>query len=330
MTTSNDPDEIRADIERTRAALSDNVDDLAESVKPKNVAGRQVGKVKEAASNLKDRVMGSEDDDYSGSAVGTVGDKASSAKDTVSEKASDARDAVRQAPSRMKRRAQGNPLAAGMIAFGLGMLVSSLIPSTEKEREAVSQLQDNLEPVKEKAPEVAQDMAGSLKPAAQEAAESLKTTYTVTLGGSKEFNRLVDIDLRRKEFLITLRETSVRPDRAKEMKDELDRINEDVNGLKEIVKGQVTQAVLRDQEQTQMIESIAIIGLVHLTLESFSTSSDRAGLSRPSTKVGPNVVTDLGGSLSTVRTSDGRTYRCSTLLVAERGAGIKCEAPGGN
>ncbi len=41
MTTSNDPDEIRADIERTRAALSDDVDDLAESVKPKNVAGRQ-------------------------------------------------------------------------------------------------------------------------------------------------------------------------------------------------------------------------------------------------------------------------------------------------
>jgi ElaB/YqjD/DUF883 family membrane-anchored ribosome-binding protein len=188
MTTSNDPDEIRADIERTRATLSDDVDDLAESVKPKNVAGRQVGKVKEAASNLKDRVMGSDDDDdYSGSAVGTVSDKASSAKDavtdkayaardTVTEKASDARDAVRQAPSTMKRKAQGNPLAAGAIAFGLGMLVSSLIPSTEKEREAVSTLQDNLEPVKEKASEVARDMGESLKPAAQEAAESVKST----------------------------------------------------------------------------------------------------------------------------------------------------------
>jgi hypothetical protein len=198
MTTSNDPDEIRADIERTRAALSDDVDDLAESVKPKNVAGRQVGKVKEAASNLKDRVMGSDDDDYSGSAVGTVGDKASSAKDavadkayaakdavtdkayaardTVGEKASEAGEAVRQAPARLKRRAQGNPLAAGVVAFGLGMLVSSLIPSSEKEREAVSQLQENLEPVKQKAAEVAKDVGESLKPAAQEAAESVKTT----------------------------------------------------------------------------------------------------------------------------------------------------------
>ena len=176
MTTSNDPDEIRADIERTRAALSDDVDDLAESVKPKNVAGRQADKVKEAASNIKDRVMGSDDDDYSGSAVGTVGDKASSAQDTVSEKASDAREAVRQAPRRMRRKAQGNPLAAGVIAFGLGMLVSSLIPSSEKEREAVSQLQENLEPVKEKATEVAKDIGENLKPAAQEAAESVRTT----------------------------------------------------------------------------------------------------------------------------------------------------------
>jgi hypothetical protein len=187
MTTSNDPDEIRADIERTRAALSDDVDDLAESVKPKNVAGRQADKVKEAASNIKDRVMGSDDDDYSGSAVGTggdrayaakdaVADKAYAAKDTVSDKASEAREAVRQSPRRMRRKAQGNPLAAGVIAFGLGMLVSSLIPSSEKEREAVSQLQVNLEPVKEKAAEMAKDVGESLKPAAQEAAESVKTT----------------------------------------------------------------------------------------------------------------------------------------------------------
>jgi hypothetical protein len=184
MTTSNDPDEIRADIERTRATLSDDVDDLAESVKPKSVAQRQVDKVRDAAGSLKDRVMGSDEDDYSGSTVGdkayaakdAVADKAYAARDTMSEKASDAADAVRGAPTTLKRKAQGNPLAAGVIAFGLGMLVSSLIPSSERERQAVSQLQENLEPVKEKATEVARDMGEGLKPAAQEAAESVKTT----------------------------------------------------------------------------------------------------------------------------------------------------------
>jgi Protein of unknown function (DUF3618) len=187
MTTSNDPDEIRADIERTRATLSDDVDDLAESVKPKSVARRQVDKVKDAVGGVKDRVMGSDDDDYDTGAMGTVSDKAYAArdtvadkayaaKDTVSEKASDAADAVREAPATLKRKAQGNPLAAGVVAFGLGMLVSSLIPSSEKERQAVSTLQENLEPVKEKATEVARDVGEGLKPSAQEAADSVKST----------------------------------------------------------------------------------------------------------------------------------------------------------
>ena len=187
MTTSNDPDEIRADIERTRAALSNDVDELAETVKPKNVAQRQVDKVKEAAGNVKERVMGS-DDDYSGSTVGAgaggasardaVADRAYAARDTVSERASEARGAVSRAPRAVREKAQGNPLAAGVIAFGLGMLVSSLIPATEKERQVASQLQENLEPVKEKASEVARDVGESLKPAAQEAAQSVKMAAT--------------------------------------------------------------------------------------------------------------------------------------------------------
>ena len=184
MTISNDPDEIRADIERTRGTLSNDVDDLAESVKPKSVARRQVDKVKDAVGSVTNRVMGSDEDDPRSSTVAdkthaakdAVADKSYAAKDTVSESASEAREAVREAPTTVKRKAQGNPLAAGVIAFGLGMLVSSLIPSSEKERQAVSQLKENLEPVKEKASEVAKDVGESLKPPAQEAAESVKTT----------------------------------------------------------------------------------------------------------------------------------------------------------
>jgi hypothetical protein len=194
MTTSNDPDEIRADIERTRATLSNDVDDLAESVKPQSVARRQVDKVKDAVGNVKDRVMGSDVEGYSSSTVGdkasaakdVVADKAYAAKDTVSDKAYQAGEAVRETPTTVKRKTQGNPLAAGVIAFGLGMLVSSLIPSSEKERQAVSQLQENLEPVKQKATEVARDMGESLRPAAQEAAESVKGTAQESVESLKQ------------------------------------------------------------------------------------------------------------------------------------------------
>ena len=54
-------------------------------------------------------------------------------------------------------------------------------------------------------------------PERQRAGGTLKTTITATVGGSPEFYRLVDLDIRKREFIVTMRETSVRPDRVKEM-----------------------------------------------------------------------------------------------------------------
>ena len=105
MTTSNDPDEIRADIERTRGTLSNDVDDLAESVKPKSVARRQVDKVKDAVGSVKDRVMGSDEDDPSSS---TVADKAYAAKDAVADKAYAAKDTVSEKGIRGARGGKGS------------------------------------------------------------------------------------------------------------------------------------------------------------------------------------------------------------------------------
>ena len=48
-----DPEVLRAEIARTRAELSDNVDTLTETANPKNIADRQVNKVKNAARGVK-------------------------------------------------------------------------------------------------------------------------------------------------------------------------------------------------------------------------------------------------------------------------------------
>jgi hypothetical protein len=191
MSVSNDPDEIRADIERTRAELSDDVDALADTANPKNIAKRQASRVKQAAVGVKEHIMGSSDDDTDSGRVGdakyAVQDKASDAKYAVQEKAADAKyalqdkassvgDAVSNAPAQIKQRARGNPLAAGLIAFGAGLLVSSLIPSSQREQEAVSTLQEKAEPLKEKATEAAKEVASSLQEPAQQAAQSVKET----------------------------------------------------------------------------------------------------------------------------------------------------------
>ncbi|MDD9205346.1 DUF3618 domain-containing protein, partial [Georgenia sp. 10Sc9-8] len=77
--TSNDPDAIRADIERTQAELSEDVDALVDKVSPSRVKERQTEKVRGAVGNAREKVFGAADD---------VKDRASGAADEVRDRAS--------------------------------------------------------------------------------------------------------------------------------------------------------------------------------------------------------------------------------------------------
>jgi len=160
-------------------------------------------------------------------------------------------------------------------------------------------------------------------PERQRAGGALKTVITGTVGGSPEFYRLVDLDIRKTEFVLTLRDTSVRPDRIKEMKEELVQMNDEIAALKPVVRTQL--AALRVHgEANERIEEAATRGLLSLALEGFSSNGAARGLEAPSTKVGQFVVTDLG-KFSTVRAADGHLFRCFMFGVPEEGAGVKCE-----
>ena len=56
------PDEIREEIERTRSELSQDVDALSEKVSPSKVAHRQTEKVRDTVTGWKDKVMGTAND----------------------------------------------------------------------------------------------------------------------------------------------------------------------------------------------------------------------------------------------------------------------------
>lgn len=196
MTTS-DPDVIRRQIEDTRRELSYDVDALNEKVNPARVVDRRVTAAKGRMSTLREKVMGSAQDtsataqhrasdmagsvqDSASNAAGSVQDAASNAAGSVQSAASSAVGAVQQAPDTVVRQAQGNPLAAGLIAFGVGWLVSSLLPASQKEQQlaqqAESALKENKDTLLQPAKQAAQEMGEQLKPAAQDAAESVKAT----------------------------------------------------------------------------------------------------------------------------------------------------------
>lgn len=163
-TTSNDPDALRTEIDQTRANLSQNVNALGEAVAPSTIARRQKDKVVGAATGVKDKVMGSAQD-----TAGSVGGTASGVAGSIGDTASDV-------PLQARRKTQGNPLAAGMIALGAGWLLGSLLPASEKERQAAQAVKEQAQPLVEEGKNLGKEAAQNLKEPAQQAAESVRST----------------------------------------------------------------------------------------------------------------------------------------------------------
>jgi hypothetical protein len=159
---SNDPEQIRREIERTRTELSDNVNALGDKVNPGSIAKRQVGRVRGAAVSVKDAVLGS----------------ASDAADTGQRVAGSIGDTVSDAPTAVARKAQGSPIAAGLIAFGAGLLVSSMLPASRAEQQAAQAVKDTAQPLVDDLTDTAKEIAGNLQEPAQQALEEVKATAT--------------------------------------------------------------------------------------------------------------------------------------------------------
>lgn len=177
MTT---PEQIQRDIEGTRRALSTDVDRLAEKVSPGKVVGRRVERVKTGATSLRERVMGSLPDPHD--VKGHAGDAASSVSDTASNAASTVSDAVTGAPQKVRQQTQGNPLGAGLVAFGVGLVLSSLLPASEAEKQVAQRAEETARgPVQEKAKEIAQPMLQSAQESAQQVKESATSAVSDTV-----------------------------------------------------------------------------------------------------------------------------------------------------
>lgn len=192
-------DELRRDIENVRGDLTVTVDAIGDRLSPKQIVRRRTSRMRDGMTRIRETVMGTTTDGATGtgqrmatgmshagdtlssgmsSAGERVSDMASTASDKVSDAASTVAEQTREAPQEVRRATQGNPIAAGIIAFGSGLLLASLFPATEPERQAASAVQNRLEPLKERATETGRELAGDLKQSAQGAVQEVKGTAT--------------------------------------------------------------------------------------------------------------------------------------------------------
>jgi hypothetical protein len=205
---------LRDEIDRTRENLTRDVDMLADKTSPGRVVERRMRRartgLRRGMSSLRERVMGSPPPhpygygptygaEYESGSVGT-GERLSSAgasaadaaKETAGhlrETASHARDQVAHAGEQTQRAAheavsgvrgqtEGNPIAAGLVAFGIGWLVSSLIPSSQAEEQAALRAREvareRVGPLLDEAKQAAAEVGQNLQDEAQEAAQHIK------------------------------------------------------------------------------------------------------------------------------------------------------------
>jgi gas vesicle protein len=164
-TSSTDPEVLRSQIEDTRRGLGADVDALADKVTPSKIMDRQKDKVRGVFSSAKDKVMGTASD-MGGSVSGAAGDVSGAAHDAVSQ-------------------AKGNPLAVGLIAFGVGWLASSLIPASTVEKKVAANVKDAAEPLVDEVKGAAKEVGENLKQPLSDAAEAVKGTATDAAGTVK-------------------------------------------------------------------------------------------------------------------------------------------------
>ena len=164
-------EELRREIEQTRGNLSGTVDAIGDRVSPGRIVERKTNKAREGLRSVKETLMGS---------ASSAGTAVSDATASMAGTAGQATDRLREAPSSLKdaatTKAQGAPLATGLVAFGAGVLAAALFKGSETEGRVAQAAMGAAQPIKEAATEVGQQLAAGLKDQGQQAVEQVKET----------------------------------------------------------------------------------------------------------------------------------------------------------
>ncbi|MQW75818.1 DUF3618 domain-containing protein [Nocardioides sp. dk4132] len=162
----NRTEELSTDIAGTRQTLAQDLDELQDRVSPSAVVARRKAAARDRVLGVRNRIMGSASQARESTGNAASG-AAGSAKDTV-------RDTASSAAGVAQERYEGSPLGAGLVAFGLGMVVAGMFPASRAEASAASSALDQGRPLLDEARSVGQDVVSGVQGTATEAAQQVK------------------------------------------------------------------------------------------------------------------------------------------------------------
>jgi Protein of unknown function (DUF3618) len=167
-------EELNTDIEGTRQSLAEDLDALQDKVSPSAVMQRRKDAIASRVRGMGSRIMGS-----TSSAGRGVTNVSSGVEGGVRGAASDVAGSA-------EGRVEGNPLTAGLVAFGVGVVVAGLLPATDAEsrasRTVVETAKEHGAPVADATKSAAHDMVDGLREPASSAAQEVKSSAQESAG----------------------------------------------------------------------------------------------------------------------------------------------------
>jgi hypothetical protein len=184
------PDDLRQRLDQQREAITDTVGQIENRVSPGRIVARRRYRARRRLTDWKDTIMGNDQPDYPnwaaspvaassqrygqvawyGEGEGTHGDGGH-----LRERAAETAAAVRDVPEAVRRQAEGNPLAAGVIALAAGWLLGSLLPASRPEQQVARKLQPQLEEAARTVSAEASGLAEEMREPARQAVDDVKS-----------------------------------------------------------------------------------------------------------------------------------------------------------
>lgn len=162
-------DRAQAQIARSRAELSATADELHDRLSPRRMASRQGERASARLGAIRASVMGAPS--------GAIDRMSTTAAHSLGA-AESGMDKLRQMPDSARGSAEGSPIAAGLVAFGIGLLVASVLPVSRAEREAAPSVAESLSPAVDQVQRALKDVGSDVGQDAKQAAQHVKEEGT--------------------------------------------------------------------------------------------------------------------------------------------------------
>lgn len=164
--------ELRQEADARRNAIARDVELVTDRVAPGRIADRQKARLNQRISGVRDTVFGTSDRNRFAN-TGSDDDSGTSITDKAGNAIQHAKEAI---PDPVGEFTEGNPLAAGLVGLGVGLLAASLIPTTPEEQKVADRAQDSIDSAAKQLAQSGQQAAEAIKPAAEDAAAEVKAS----------------------------------------------------------------------------------------------------------------------------------------------------------